>query len=382
LTAAAFSLALLAYKVRRRLTGAKPCYGSQARHAARPAAVMHYESVHLEAITHLLPDREVSSEQIEARLAPFLDRIGLEGFSIEVLTGVRARRFWAPGTRPSALAARVASGAVEASGVPRDAFGAVLYTAMCRDFVEPATAALVHDALGLSPRCAVFDVSNACLGFANGMALAAGMIEREEIQAAVVVSAETAEVLVDATIRRLLEDPEAGRPHLQQSIASLTGGSGAVACVLTHRSISRRDRRLVGGVTRAGTQHHELCVATDGPYGPWMKTDAAGLMRAGDGVVTEAWRAFRDELDWRRDEIDRVVTHQVGVGPQRHILELLELDRAIDYATVETLGNMGSVSMPGSLSLALEAGFVGAGQRVAMLGVGSGINAVFLGLQC
>jgi acyl-CoA:acyl-CoA alkyltransferase len=343
---------------------------------------MHYESVHVESITHLLPERVVTSEELEARLLPLLERLELEAFSIEMLTGVRTRRFWEAGARPSQLATRVASRALEESGVPREAVGCVVYAAMCRDFVEPATAVLIHHGLGLDPRCATFDVSNACLGFANGLTIAAGMIEREEVRAAVVVSAETAEVLVEATLRRLLEDPSCGRADLQDAIASLTGGSGAVACVLTHRAISASDRRLIGGTTRAGSEHHGLCVATEGEFGPWMRTDAAALMRAGDGVVSAAWRAFRDELDWDAGSIDRVITHQVGLGVQRHILELLDLDPAIDFPTVHRLGNMGSVSMPASLSIALADGFVQPDHRVAMLGVGSGINAAFIGLQC
>jgi len=80
-------------------------------------------------------------------------------------------------------------------------------------------------------------------------------------------------------------------------------------------------------------------------------------------------------------DIDRVITHQVGAAHRRLLFETLELDRTRDFATYETLGNSGSAALPTSLSLALEAGFVEEDQRVALLGIGSGLNCLMLGLE-
>jgi 3-oxoacyl-[acyl-carrier-protein] synthase-3 len=48
---------------------------------------------------------------------------------------------------------------------------------------------------------------------------------------------------------------------------------------------------------------------------------------------------------------------------------------------VETLGNTGSAALPLSLSRAVEAGFVRTGDKVALLGIGSGLNCLMLGLE-
>ena len=61
--------------------------------------------------------------------------------------------------------------------------------------------------------------------------------------------------------------------------------------------------------------------------------------------------------------------------------ELFELDPAKDFPTVESLGNVGSVSLPLSFALALERGFVEPGQRVALLGIGSGLQCAMLGVE-
>jgi 3-oxoacyl-[acyl-carrier-protein] synthase-3 len=49
---------------------------------------------------------------------------------------------------------------------------------------------------------------------------------------------------------------------------------------------------------------------------------------------------------------------------------------AKDFSTFETLGNMGSVSLPATLAIASETGAVKQGDRVVLFGIGSGINCL------
>jgi 3-oxoacyl-[acyl-carrier-protein] synthase-3 len=63
------------------------------------------------------------------------------------------------------------------------------------------------------------------------------------------------------------------------------------------------------------------------------------------------------------------------------LFEKLELDAARDFPTVEFLGNMGSVSLPISLSLGSEQGLLAPGDKLALLGIGSGLVCLNLGVQ-
>ena len=76
-----------------------------------------------------------------------------------------------------------------------------------------------------------------------------------------------------------------------------------------------------------------------------------------------------------------MVTHQVGSAHRRLLFERLELDPALDFATFETLGNTGSAALPTALSLALEGGRIARGERVALLGIGSGLHCLMLGAE-
>ena len=93
------------------------------------------------------------------------------------------------------------------------------------------------------------------------------------------------------------------------------------------------------------------------------------------------YEAFLAETGWERDGIDRFVTHQVGSAHRRLLIETLGLPDDRDFPTFPTLGNVGSVSLPASLSLALEEGFVEEGHRVALLGIGSGLHCQMVAVR-
>ena len=57
------------------------------------------------------------------------------------------------------------------------------------------------------------------------------------------------------------------------------------------------------------------------------------------------------------------------------------IDPAKDFSTYPWLGNTGSCAVPVTLSLAVQEGFVRAGDRTALLGIGSGLNCLMLGVQ-
>jgi 3-oxoacyl-[acyl-carrier-protein] synthase-3 len=108
-----------------------------------------------------------------------------------------------------------------------------------------------------------------------------------------------------------------------------------------------------------------------------METDSEALLHAGCALAARTFRAFRQEAGWESGP-ERVVTHQVGVAHRRLLLSSLELEPSLDFPTVERLGNMGSVSLPLSFSMARDAGHVASGQRVAWLGIGSGLHCLML----
>ncbi len=347
---------------------------------------MRYHHVCIEAVCHTLPPNVVTSDEIEQQLAPVYDRLGLPAGRLELMTGIRERRFFDPGTRPGDISVQTAARAVERSGLDKHFFGALVHGSVCRDQLEPATACRVHHALGLPNTAMALDVSNACLGILNGMLLVADLIELGRIRAGVVVGTEEGRDLVEGTIDFLLRSTNLTRADVKRDFASLTIGSGSAAVVLCDSKLSRAKHRLLGGTCRTDTQQHELCAgganaAEHQDARPRMQTDSEALLHAGVNLAAETWAEARRTLGWRNSDVDRVFTHQVGRAHRKLLLERLELDPALDFPTVETFGNTGAAALPMALSLGIEQGRLEAGHRVALLGIGSGLSSVMLGVQ-
>jgi 3-oxoacyl-[acyl-carrier-protein] synthase-3 len=347
---------------------------------------MRYENVCIEAIGYELPPNVVTSAAIEERLTPLYDRLKLPHGRLELMSGIRERRFWNKGESPSSAAIRAGKKAIEMAGVDPAAIGAIFHAAVCRDFLEPATASVEHYKLGVSERAMVFDISNACLGVLDGMIMVANMIELGQIETGIIVSGEMGESLVNTTIDALNANLSLTRKTVKGSFASLTIGSGAVAVVLTHRKLSKTGHRLLGGVTRAATIHSTLCTSDQdagfsGGATPLMETDAEELLRAGCALAAETWVDFKTELGWNETTATTTITHQVGVAHRKLLYESIGVDVARDFPTLEFLGNVGSVSLPITLGMAVEQGAVNKGEKSALLGIGSGLNCMMLGVE-
>ena len=347
---------------------------------------MRYEHVCLEAFVTNPPDEIVTSAEIESQLAPVYERLRLPEGRLELMTGICERRFYPRGTRPGMISSRTVLKALEFSGLDPRNCGALIHGSVCRDQLEPATATGVHAAAGLPNQCFVIDVSNACLGLLNGAAIIADMIELGRLQAGIVVGTEIGRPLVEATIDKLNQDPAVSRKSFKLDFASLTIGSGSAAIVLCHESISKTGNRLLGGAWKAETSHSNLCeggndTQTDREHRPLMTTDSEALLYAGVELAKQTWELTKAELGWTNADVTKTFTHQVGKAHRSLLLNTLGLSPTLDFPTVETMGNTGAAALPTAAALGVEAGFVAPGDRIALLGIGSGLNSMMLGVE-
>ncbi|MGD9875221.1 3-oxoacyl-ACP synthase III [Desulfococcus sp.] len=345
---------------------------------------MQFNNVYIDAFGYELPPNVVASRDLEERLAPLYRRLRLKSGQLEAITGIYERRFWDPGFKVSEGAAAAGRKVLDTASISTGDIGMLIFAGVCRDNLEPATACAVADALQIPSEAQVYDVSNACLGVLNGMIHIANAIELGHIRAGLVVSCETAREIVDITINRLLEIQD--MTLFKETIATLTGGSGAVGVVMTHSSLSRRGHRLVGGVARHAARFHRLCLwgpdAGRAVHGtPVMKTDSIGVLKNGVNLGIETYHAFAAEMKWPADAPDRIICHQVGASHQKTILESIGIPLEKDFVTFPFLGNIGTVSLPVTAAIAAERGVLQKGDRVGFFGIGSGLNCMMLGID-
>jgi len=149
--------------------------------------------------------------------------------------------------------------------------------------------------------------------------------------------------------------------------------------LLCDEELSQTQNHVTAASVLARTEHHQLCQSAG--LDTFMQTNSEALMKHGIETGAETFKYFLAESGWTRKDIDKTVCHQVGVAHRKLLFEALGLETQLDYATLETLGNTGAAAVPLTLALALEAGHIGANDRVALLGIGSGINCQMIGVE-
>jgi len=398
---------------------------------------MSYSNVFISSLGYELPPVVVTSEELEERLEPMYSALHLKPGHLESLTGIRERRWWDDGYSLTDGATAAARKALEQSPIDARQIEVLIYAGVCREQFEPATACAVAERLGISPDAYVYDVSNACLGVLNGVIDIANRIELGQVSAGMVVSCESSREIIEIAIERMRNDPN--MKVFAESVATLTGGSGAAAVLLTSRSVAASDaRRLVGAVSQSAPEHHRLCrwgvkrspleharlvlqpermiKALDQLMEPatipaalkelmtsdklpstvsrllpseklpaaltqFMSTDSVAVLKHGVELGVRTWGAFLSKLGWARDDVDKIICHQVGSGHRDAILKELGIPPEKEYSTYKYLGNMGTVSLPLTAAVAHQRNFLREGDRVGFLGIGSGLNCLMVGWQ-
>ncbi|GAA5166376.1 3-oxoacyl-ACP synthase III [Ornithinimicrobium tianjinense] len=312
-----------------------------------------------------------TSEEFDAMIGDAYARNGLRPGMLAALAGITERRWWEEGQDFVDGAIEAGRLALEEAEVDPSRVGLLVNTSVSRAHLEPSIAVRVHHELGLATHCLNFDLTNACLGFVNGMQLAASMIDAGQIDYALIVDGEGSREPQERTIARLSGEDSTAEDIVSQ-FATLTLGSGAAAMVLGRASAHPEGHRVVGGASRAATEHHDLCV---GDFDR-MRTDTQGLLVSGMGLAADLWKEASAEFDWA--DMDRYIVHQVSRVHTSRTAQALGLDRSRIPLTFPTYGNVGPAAVP--ITLAKEAPHLEQGDRVLLMGIGSGLNMTCLEL--
>ena len=247
---------------------------------------------------------------------------------------------------------------------------------------------MIHGNLELSEESVTFDISNACIGFADGMFVLANMIESGAVKAGIVVSGENVGRIVENNLKTLVKEENLTREELIQLLPTLTLGSGAVAFVLCHDSLSTHKHRLLGGAMRSATQHKDLCsgnadsCAADENNGlVLMRTESSKIVAAAAKLGSRLWPETSQVLGWKREDVQHIFCHQIGRQVNDAFYREMGLDYEKEYTIYRKYGNLVSAALPAALAIGVEDKPVRKGEKVLCTAFGSGLNAVFYGIE-
>jgi acyl-CoA:acyl-CoA alkyltransferase len=173
--------------------------------------------------------------------------------------------------------------------------------------------------------------------------------------------------VTERTVERL-SAPETTADQVRAEFASLTLGSGAAAVVLGRAR--EGSHRYLGSVARAATQFSHLCRGTMDR----MVTDTRGILDNGLLLAEATFADATTAFGWRAELLDEYVLHQVSKVHTDSLVALLGIEPAKVLSIYPEYGNLGPAALPMVLSKLDDAGRLRPGGRIALLGIGSGLN--------
>ncbi|MBC7476451.1 MAG: 3-oxoacyl-ACP synthase III [Candidatus Sericytochromatia bacterium] len=330
---------------------------------------MLFKNVSIMGMSHLDAPNVVTSEFLESKLSIVLERLNLRKNIIEGLTGIKSRRFWDQGVMPSEVATLAGVRALENARLDKSQLGVIVNTSVSKDYIEPSVAAMVHGNLKLEPECLNFDIGNACLAFLNAIQVIGNMIDLGQIKYGLIVNGESSKFITENTIETLIKT-SCDEQTFKSNFATLTLGSGAAAMVLAHSDLAPDGHKVVGCVSLSDTENSNLCLGQVDK----MTTNAAKLLVSGIELVKRTHEKAIKELNWGEKQINEYILHQVSENHTKKVTQALNVSLEKVYTIYPEFGNIGPAAIPIALSKSNEAGRISKGDRVALMGIGSGIN--------
>lgn len=328
------------------------------------------------------PSIKKTSLSLEEDLIGLYDRLKVSPGRLELMTGITERGLWEPGTPPSSISTLAGKKALEDALIDPSEIDLLIHSGVCRDFLEPATASVIHQNLKLKSACQIFDLSNACLGFLNSIVVASQMIETGLIKHALIVTGENSGPLIKQTIHKLTTDPSLTRKDLKKYFANLTIGSAGAAMVISHKDTVKKDApKILGGSILTDSSANHLCRGDGNIHDLTMETDSEELMHYGLRLAKNNFDLFLENLKITRQDIHAVLTHQVGIAHEKLSLESVGLSEKKTHRTYPLFGNTGSAALPITLIDGAQKNQFQKDELIALLGIGSGLSSIMLGIS-
>ena len=351
-------------------------------------ANLKFENVCIDSYATEIPEDVVKTDDVEQELKPVYEKLGIPFGSLRRMSGIQERRLWNAATCPSEGAIKVVKKLLEKTNIPLEDIGALISCSVTRDYFEPAISCVVAHEIKLSETAWVMDISNACIGFSDGMLMLANLIEQGIVKAGIVVSSENMRPILD-NCNKIMHEGKLEREEMLKMFPVYTLGCGAAAILLTHKSIAKyKGRRIVASAVHSATQHSELCKG-NGDYctlmghqflTPVMYTDSS-LIPCAAQLGGRTWPDLSKTCGWKKEDVDHVICHQVGKQVNKAFYETMGLDYEKEFTTYQRYGNTVSTAMPIAFFTAIEELPIKEGAKIVLTAFGSGLNARFTAVE-
>ncbi|NPV06796.1 MAG: ketoacyl-ACP synthase III [Anaerolineae bacterium] len=306
-----------------------------------------------------LPEKVLTNAELESTLDTSDEWIAAR-------TGIRERRVAAPGESTGTMAIEAARRALQVAAVEPSRVDLIIVATISPEYVFPATACLVQDAIG-ARNAAAFDISAGCTGFVYALAQAEQAIRAGNARLALVIGAEALSRFVDWEDRAtcVLFGDGAGAVVLQAAenpggiLGTYLGSDGSGAELL---------------YVPAGGARLPACENTVADRLHYLRMEGREVYRFAVKALERSTREVLRRVGLEVGDISLLIPHQANGRITDMAARALGLERHQVVETVEWCGNTSAASIPIALCRAIEDGRVHEGDLLVLVGFGAGLT--------
>ena len=283
---------------------------------------------------------------------------------IRTRTGIKQRHIADVKETTTTLATEAAQRALDVANVSASEVDLVIVATSSAEYIFPATASLVQDAIG-AENAGAFDLYAACTGFVYALNVASQAIRSGDSNTVLVIGAETMSRLVDWKDRGtcILFGDGAG--------AFVVQGSDTAGGILS--SIMRSDGS--GGDTLYVESYgHPRTTGVGGLLNYAIHMDGQEVFRFATRIMVSVTKEAIVAAGLTLQDINVIVPHQAN----RRIIEAAArgLDLPIEkfVINIDNYGNTSAASIPIAVCEAVECGKLKPNDRVVFVGFGAGLT--------
>jgi len=311
-------------------------------------------------ISPALPSASLSNEELEARFDP------KELASICKMAGIHSRRVLGEGQQLSDLALTAAERLLTQKNIDRETIDLLIYITQTPDYRIPATATVLHGKLGLSQRCASFDINQACSAFPYAMSVAHGMIASGTAHYALVINADALTTVIHPQDRSLI--PLHGDGACATLVGPCASGFG-----FEHFSLGT-DGTGAKYLLAPSANGRNCDGAVETQYPGYLTMNGPAVFHFSISKVPAAVKAALAAANLTMDNIDLLIFHQANKTMLDLLYKSLRVPPAKQYFNIAEIGNLSGPATPVALAGAWRDGCIKPGSRTLLCSFGAGLT--------
>lgn len=284
-------------------------------------------------------------------------------------TGMK-KRHMSSGEPTWFMAVNAAKKALSNASANADEIDLIICSSVTPDYLTPSCACMVQRELKIE-KCIALDINAACAGFVYGIDMARRYLACGDIRNALVIGAENLTKITDYSDRG----------------SCVLFGDGSAAAV-----VSASDKLFSSFISADGSGAKHMIARSFPPHNAFMgeKPEIDEAMPLGNGhylymdgkevykfatnALPLAVREACKKADITVEDIDIIIPHQANIRIIQTAAKNLGVSMDKLFVNIEEYGNTSSASVPIALTEAYEKGRIKKGDKVCLVGFGSGLT--------